>query len=134
MGIEDIMEAADFIGDIMEVTGDVVSAKRENKKTIKRKVKVPNKKINAKEENIKNVKAHKNKQQSEQDEKLRMADEQRKADYEGAKSKNSLKQASKQSNARLKEAIILAEIIGQPRCKTRQNRRARSVWWELKYY
>lgn len=127
MGIEDIMEAADFIGDIMEVTGDVVSAKRENKKTIKRKVKVPNKKINAKEENIKNVKAHKNKQQSEQDEKLRMADEQRKADYEGAKSKNSLKQASKQSNARLKEAIILAEIIGQPRCKTRQNRRARSV-------
>ena len=127
MGIEDIMDAADFIGDIMEVTEGVVSAKRENKKHIKRKVKVPNKKINAKEENIKNVKAHKNKQQSEQDEKLRMADEQRKADYEGAKSKNSLKQASKQSNARLKEAIILAEIIGQPRCKTRQNRRARSV-------
>ena len=122
-----LMEAAGFIGDIVEVTEGVVSAKGENKKTIKRKVKVPNKKINAKEENIKNVKAHKNKQQSEQDEKLRMADEQRKADYEGAKSKNSLKQASKQSNARLKEAIILAEIIGQPRCKTRQNRRARSV-------
>lgn len=127
MGIEDIMDAADFIGDIVEVTEGVVSTKGESKKPIKRKVKVPNKKINAKEENIKNVKAHKNKQQSEQDEKLRMADEQRKADYEGAKSKNSLKQASKQSNARLKEAIILAEIIGQPRCKTRQNRRARSV-------
>lgn len=127
MGIEDIMEAADFIGDIMEVTGDVVSAKRENKKTIKRKVKVPNKKINAKEENIKNVKAHKNKQQSEQDEKLRMADEQRKADYEETKARNSLKQVESQRNARLKEAIILGEIIGQPRCKTRQNRRARSV-------
>ena len=127
MGIEDIMEAADFIGDIMEVTGDVVSAKRENKKTIKRKVKVPNKKINAKEENIKNVKAHKNKQQSEQDEKSRMADEQRKSDYEEIKARNSLKQGESQRNARLKEAIILAEIIGQPRCKTRQNRRARSV-------
>ena len=129
MGIEDIMDAADFIGDIMEVTEGVVSAKRGNKKHIKRKVKVSNKKIHAKQENIKkaNTKKVKEKQNSEQDEKSRIADKQRKADYEGAKSKNSLKQASKQSNARLKEAIILAEIIGQPRCKTRQNRRARSV-------
>lgn len=127
MGIEDIMDAADFIGDIMEVTEGVVSAKRENKKPIKRKVKVSNKKINAKEENIKNTNGKKNKQQSEQDEKSRMADEQRKSDYEETKARNSLKQVESQRNARLKEAIILAEIIGQPRCKTRQNRRARSV-------
>ena len=127
MGIEDIMEAADFIGDIMEVTEGVVSAKRENKKPIKRKVKVSNKKIHAKEENIKNTNGKKNKQQSEQDEKSRMADKQRKADYEETKARNSLKQVESQRNARLKEAIILGEIIGQPRCKTRQNRRARSV-------
>lgn len=67
------------------------------------------------------------KQPSEQDEKSRMADVQRKADYEETKARNSLKQRTGQSNARLKEAIILGEIIGQPRCKTRQNRRARRI-------
>lgn len=122
-----LMEAAGFIGDIVEVTEGVVSAKGENKKHIKRKVKVSNKKINAKEENIKNTNGKKNKQQSEQDEKSLMADKQRKADYEETKARNSLKQVESQRNARLKEAIILGEIIGQPRCKTRQNRRARSV-------
>lgn len=122
-----LMEAAGFIGDIVEVTEGVVSAKGENKKPIKRKVKVSNKKINAKEENIKNTNGKKNKQQSEQDEKSLMADKQRKADYEETKARNSLKQMESQRNARLKEAIILGEIIGQPRCKTRQNRRARSV-------
>lgn len=127
MGIEDIMDAADFIGDIVEVTEGVVSTKGESKKPIKRKVKVSNKKINAKEENIKNTNGKKNKQQSEQDKKSRMADKQRKADYEETKARNSLKQVESQRNARLKEAIILGEIIGQPRCKTRQNRRARSV-------
>lgn len=129
MGIEDIMEEADFIGDIMEVAEGVVSTQTEIKKSTKEKAKPSKKKSNAKQENIKkaNTKKVKEKQNPEQDEKSRIADEQRKADYEGAKSKNSLKQASRQSNARLKEAIILAEIIGQPRCKTRQNRRARSV-------
>lgn len=127
MGIDNIMEAASFIGDIVEVAEGVASVKGENKKRIKRKVKESNKKSDATEQNIKKVNAQKNKQQSEQDEKSRMADVQRKTDYEETKARNTLKQVTAQSNGRLKEAIILAEVIGQPRCKTRQNRRARRV-------
>ena len=127
MGIDNIMEAASFIGDIVEGAEGVASVKGENKKRIKRKVKESNKKSDATEQNIKKVNAQKNKQQSEQDEKSRMADVQRKTDYEETKARNTLKQVTAQSNGRLKEAIILAEVIGQPRCKTRQNRRARRV-------
>ena len=127
LGIDNIMEAASFIGDIVEVAEGVASAKGENKKRIKPKVKESNKKSDATEQSIKKINAKENKQQSEQDEKSRMADAQRKADYEETKARNSLKQRAGQSNARLKEAIILGEIIGQPRCKTRQNRRARRV-------
>lgn len=42
-----------------------------------------------------------------------------------AKHKQEVRQETDDS-ARLREAFVLAEIIGQPRCKARRNRRART--------
>lgn len=66
------------------------------------------------------------KQNNAEDEEKRKVDEERQMKEEQVKKMNNLKfQSNTEGRASLREAMILAEIIGQPRCKDRRARRRR---------
>lgn len=88
------------------------------KKTVKRPKQMQNKKGQAK----KNQEA----KNDLEDMKSHNADEERRKQFKRVEEQSSHNEIIRQREAsHLKEAIILAEIIGQPRCRSRQNRRIR---------
>ena len=130
----DFVEAVDFMGDMIEITDGVIKTKvrRDKKGKVKSLLQGSQDDYEVNNQNVSqnsfdSSKKVIKKQKPEQDEKSQTADKQRKANYEEAKAKNRVRRDPRQNNERLREAIILAEIIGEPRCRSRQSRRTRRV-------